>query len=232
MEKRNYKVNRDKVFVGELVRTDRIYRYEGERNLFRTKPGQLDTGSWFSYRSMLFVPNEDKLADDLLYRSPNYPALNITDDDVCLNLGEKSIVVKDVCNLAELLEYFGYSKELTYEDIVKIRKTFFTGRFAMDHCELFGWKETKPEDYTYYSNGIQITDPKELKKAIERERRSQQAGHRSFTGISDTVLSRDYWDVLDHLGDKTLADSIIFHEKMDAFSPHKEEGKVKKLSRF
>ena len=59
---------------------------------------------------MLFVPNEDKLSNDLLYKTPNYPILNVTDDETCLNLGEKSIVVKDAYNLAALLEYFGYKK--------------------------------------------------------------------------------------------------------------------------
>ena len=141
---------RDNIYVGEVVRTDSIYRYEGDDNFFRTKPGQLSTGSWKSYRSMLFVPNENKLSNDLLYRSPNYPILNVTDDETCLNLRENSIVIKDACNLAALLEYFGYKKDLTFEDIMKIRKIFFTGRFAKDHCQLFGCRETMAEDVTFY----------------------------------------------------------------------------------
>ncbi len=232
MENKKYKVNRDNIYVGEVVRTDRIYRYEGDTDFFRTKPGQLDTESWFSYRSMLFIPNEEKLSNDLLYQSPSYPILNITDDETCLSLGEKSIVIKDACNLAALLEYFGYSKDLTFEDIMRIRKTFFTGRFAMDNCELFGWKESKPEDYTYYKNGVEVTDPKELKRRIAQERRSQQAGHRSFTGVSESVLPREYWDVLDKMGDNNLMHAIEWHEKMNAFAPHKQEGPVKKLTRF
>ena len=110
MENRNYKVNRDNIYVGEVVRTDSIYRYNGDTDFFRTKPGMLDTGSWFSYRSMLFVLNEELLSNDLLYQSPNYPILNVTDDNTCLSLGEKSIVIKDACNLAALLEYFGYNR--------------------------------------------------------------------------------------------------------------------------
>lgn len=153
MENRNYKVNRDNIYVGEVVRTDSIYRYNGDTDFFRTKPVMLDTGSWFSYRSMLFVPNEELLSNDLLYQSPNYPILNVTDDNICLSLGEKSIVIKDACNLAALLEYFGYNRELTFEDILKIRNTFFTGRFAKDNCELFGWKETMAEDVTFYAYG-------------------------------------------------------------------------------
>ena len=232
MENRKYKVSRNNIYVGEVVRTDRIYRYEGDNDLFRTKPGQLDTESWFSYRSMLFVPNEEKLSNDLLYRSPSYPILNVTDDETCLDLGEKSIVIKGACNLAALLEYFGYNKDLTFEDIMRIRKTFFTGRFAMDNCELFGWKETKPEDWTYYKNGVEVTDPKELKRRIAQERRSQQAGHRSFTGVSESVLPREYWDVLDKMGDNDLMHAIKWNEKMNAFAPDKQEGPVKKLTRF
>ena len=232
MENRKYKVSRNNIYVGEVVRTDRIYRYEGDNDLFRTKPGQLDTESWFSYRSMLFVPNEEKLSNDLLYRSPSYPILNVTDDETCLGLGEKSIVIKGACNLAALLEYFGYNKDLTFEDIMRIRKTFFTGRFAMDNCKLFGWKETKPEDWTYYKNGVEVTDPKELKRRIAQERRSQQAGHRSFTGVSESVLPREYWDVLDKMGDNDLMQAIKWNEKMNAFAPDKQEGPVKKLTRF
>ncbi len=48
MENRNYKVNRDNIYVGEVVRTDSIYRYNEDTAFFRTKPGMLDTGSWFS----------------------------------------------------------------------------------------------------------------------------------------------------------------------------------------
>ena len=129
MENKKYVVCRDNIYVGEVVRTDSIFRYDGDNNFFRTKPGQLMTGSWRSYRSMLFVPNEDKLSNDLLYISPNYPILNVTDDETCLNLRENSIVIKDACNLAVLLEYFGYKKDLTFEDIMKIRKTWIYVKF-------------------------------------------------------------------------------------------------------
>lgn len=216
MESRKYSVSRDNVYVGEVVETDRIYRYEGDTNLFRTKPGQLSTGSWFSYRSILFVPNEERLSNDLLYRSPNYPILNVTDDDTCLSLGEKSIVIKDACNLAALLEYFKYSKDLTYQDIIRIKKTFLNGSFAMDNCELFGYKETKPEDYIYCENGVEITDIKELKRRISQQK---QTGSRSFSGISESILPEEYWDVLNN-------------HTIDSFNPHKQEGAIRKLTRF
>lgn len=232
MENRKYKVSRDNIYVGEVVRTDSIYRYEGEEDFFRTKPGQLSTGPWRSYRSMLFVPNENKLSNDLLYRSPNYPILNVTDDETCLNLEENSIVITDACNLSVLLEYFGYKKDLTYEDIMEIRKTFFTGRFAKDNCQLFGWKEIMAEDVTFYVNGEEVTNPIQLGLRRRQFRAEQQAGHRMFYGVSESPLPREYWEVLDKRGNNTLMDAIQWHEKMDAFAPHKQEGPIKKLTRF
>lgn len=231
MENRKYKVSRDSIYVGELVRTDGIYRYKGDSDFFLTKSGELTTDSWFPYRSMLFVPNEENFSNDLLYRSPNYPVLNITDDNLCLNLEEKSVVVKDACNLAALLEYFGYSEILSFEDIIKIRKTFFTGRFAKDNCELFGWRETMAEDVTFYSHDQEVTNPNELEKRRKKFRAEQQAGHRMFSGTSESVLPREYWDVLDDRGDNSLMDAILWQERMNAFLPHKQEGSVKRLIR-
>lgn len=233
MENKKYVVCRDNIYVGEVVKTNSIYRYDGDDNSFRTKSGRLSVNSWRSYRSMLFIPNENKLSNDLLYRTPNYPILNVTDDETCLNLGKNSIVIKDACNLATLLEYFGYKKDLTYEDIMKIRKTFFTGRFAKDNCQLFGWKETMAEDLTFYINGEVVTNPRELERSRRQFRAEQQAGHRTFTGVSESPLPREYWDILDGRGDNSFMDVIEgWNEKMNAFAPHKEEGPVKRLKRF
>lgn len=232
MKNRNYKVCRENIFVGEVVKTDKVYRQSEDSLFLTTKAGKLTTSSWFSLRSMLFVPDDELYADDLLYQSPHYPALNITDDDLCLSLGNSAILVKDSFNLNELLEYFGYEKELSYEDIINIRKTFFSGHFAMDNCELFGWKETMAEDITFYVNGQKVSDPKKLEKLRNEYRRNQGLGHRSFSGIQDSVLSREYFDILDERGDNSLLDAIEWHERMNAFKPNRKEGKIKKLSRY
>lgn len=232
MKTKIYKVNRDNVYVGEVVKTDTIYRWNEEYEFFRTKPGQLNTGNYFPYRSMLFVPNEENLANDLLYRSPNYPILNITEDNICLNFEKGNIVVKESYNLSELLKYYGFDQYLTFEDIILIRKTFFTGNFAKDHCHLFGWKETMAESVTFYTNGNIVTDPKELEKLRTKFRKKQQAGHRMFIGTSENILPREYWDILDARGDNSLMDAIEWNQKMNAFKPHKQEGPIKKLSRF
>ena len=39
MKNKKYVVCRDNIYIGEVVRTDSIYRYEGDHDFFRTKPG-------------------------------------------------------------------------------------------------------------------------------------------------------------------------------------------------
>lgn len=145
MENRKYKVCRDNIYVGEVIRTRCVYRCR-TTSVSNEKLGQLDVDNWRSYRNILFVPNEDGLASDLLYKSPNYPILNISDDEKYVYFNDRIVLVKDAYNLAELLKYFGYKEEFTYEDIVRIRKNFFTRKFVYDNCELFGYKEMKPKD--------------------------------------------------------------------------------------
>lgn len=71
---------------------------------------------------MLFGSNEKNWSDDLSYQSPSYHVLNMTDNNSCLNLGIKALIIKDACRLEPLLEYFGYPEELTYKDVLRIIK--------------------------------------------------------------------------------------------------------------
>ena len=232
MQSRKYTVCRDDIYVGSGVKTDKVYRYEGEDDFFLTQPGQLDTGAYRHYRTMLFVPDQNKFANDLLYNSPNYTALNVTDDAIALATPEESIIIKDSFNLAQLLQYFGYPEELTYEQIVEIRKRFFSGHFAMDNCELFGWKESMPEDWTYYRNDKQVTNPVRLKLIHMKQEISRRMGHRSFSGINGAVLDERLWDILDKMGDNSIWDVLFrYDDQMNAFLPHKEEAHVFKLVR-
>ena len=225
-------VCRDDVFVGQVKQTANIYRDENPTNFLGKEPNQLHTHSYFTLRSMLFVPDTQNFARDLLYKSPNYPVLNLTDAEYCLNLGE-SIVVDEICNLAELLEYFGYDKDLTFQQIKEIRRKFFTRRFGMDNCKLFGMTEHKPEDFTYYKNNIKITDPRKLKWQIASEKFSQWLGHRSFGSGPESTLRHEYFNVLTQLGDNDWRDWLHgFYEKGDMFKPDKKEGPIKKLKRF
>lgn len=232
MRARDYKVCRDDIYVGSVVKTDKIFRYEGEFDFFQTKPGQLDTGAYRHYRSMLFVPDENNFANDLLYNSPNYTALNVTNDAISLATPEDSIILKDNYNLSELLKYFGYPEELTYQQIVEIRKRFFNGHFAKDNCELFGWKEDMPKDWTYYRDGKEVTNPLRLRLLQYKQEIARRMGHRSFSGINGAVLDEKLWDVLDKMGNHSFVDVLFrYDDHIDAFKPHREEENVYTLVR-
>ena len=220
MESKTYVVCRDNIYVGKVLRTnDSIYRDNGDVNYFRTKPGQLIVNAYKSYRNMLFVPNENKLSSDLLYNSPSYPILNVTDDDTCLSIEENSIVIKDAYNLSRLLEFFGYNKELTIEDIIKIRKTFFTGRFGMDNSILFGMKEYIPDSFR--------PDIIDYNKRYELYKKSLNLGsERHFGSILTSELPRELMSILDE------SVRCVYGISEDSFKPHNEEGPIKKLTRF
>lgn len=132
MENRGYIVSRSDIYVGALVKTNMIYRYEGIHP-FSQLSGKLYCGSYEVLRSMLFILDDEKRSNDLLYKSPSYPILNFTDDQVCLTLKEESKVLIESVSLADLLSYFGYASLLTYDDILVIRKIFFSGTFIEDH---------------------------------------------------------------------------------------------------
>lgn len=231
MENRKYKVCRDNVYVGQVIRTSCVYQKRVMR-ASKEKNGILDVDRWRGYRSILFTLNEDNLADDLLYNSPNYPILNISDNEKCTDFNNRIILVKDAYNLSELLRYFNYNKELTYEDIIRIRKTFFSGKFVYDNCELFGYRESNPKDWTYYKHGVKVTDPEKIKKCIRHYKKEQLLGHRSFSIIDENILSRECFDILEERKDSTVIEFLSYEdEKLDAFAPHKHEGKIKKLRR-
>lgn len=222
MKNSKYLVCRDSIYVGEVVKTDSIHRLKSD--MFYQKAGQLDVSFYRSFRSMLFVTNEEKLADDLLYNSPNYPSLNVTDDEKCLKLNESNIVIRNSYNLSLLLEYFNYKKYLTIKDIINIRKTFFTGRFGMDNSKLFGMKEFVPYNFKAYKHGKEITNEEEI---YELYKKSLSLGsERQFGSIPDNVLPRELMDILDERGRSNYGTTG------DIFEPNIEEGPIRKLTRF
>ncbi len=216
MKSRDYKVCRENIYVGSLVITNKIYFIKEDNPHMEKKAEWLDTKTCTLYRNILFVPNDELLADDLLYNSPNYPVLNMTDPNL-INFKGDSIIIKDTCNLEELLKYFNFKDELTYEDIIKIRKMFFTGRFAMDNCTLFGYSEVEPSGLKSYDDG--------LDKLYNT--------HRKFMKTNNGILSDKYWHALDQRGNNKLID-ILYYEDMqiDTFKPSKKEGKIKSLKKI
>lgn len=86
------------------------------------------------------------------------------------------------------------------------------------------------EDLTFYENGEEITDPRKLEKKRREYRAEQLAGYRMFTSIPNNDLPRELFDVLNYMGDHTLFDVLSgWEDRMDAFKPSKEEGKIKRL---
>lgn len=222
MKSREYLVSRDDIYVGEVIRTDSISRNIGNGNFSETKKRKLEPSIWQSYRSMLFVPNEKNLSNDLLYATPSYPILNVTDDNFCLCLEGKNIVVNDAYNLAEFLEYFGYQKDLTYEDIMRIRNDFFTGRFGMDHSKLFGMEEFVPNSFVAKEKGVLVLDEQ---KRYELYKKSLNLGsERQFGSIEDGIFSRELMSVLDERGRSNYGAFLG-----DIFHPNVEEGPIRKL---
>jgi len=133
MEKRNYTVCRDNIYMGTVINISKEYHYEEKQTLSCDSLSQPDFDPRdYYYRTMFFVLDENKLSNDLLYRTPSYPVLNVTDDIDNLNTDENSIVISDSYSLSPFLEYLGYGEEITYEDIIEIRNIILDESFDIE----------------------------------------------------------------------------------------------------
>ena len=197
MNDRKYEISRNDIYVGEVIKTDKINGYTCDGNLI------IYPSAYFSLRSILFIVNDNGYAEDLIYNSPNYPILNITDSEECLNLGKESIVIQNPLNLGQLLDYFGYERDLTFDDVMKIRRRFFTGSFAKNNSELFGMDEIKDD------GGSVI----------------------AYASVDGGLLNKKYFYTLDGRGDD-LVGFLFGDGKLNAFRPSKMEGPVRRLKRF
>ena len=88
VKNRKYVVCRDNIYVGEVIKTDEIHPHEEKGKKI------LISSAYYSLTSILFVLNDKGYAEDLIYNSPNYPVLNLTDDQICLNLESDGIVIQ------------------------------------------------------------------------------------------------------------------------------------------
>ena len=209
MEHKNT-IKRDKLYVGELVIP---YEYRLKND------GKILVYTYELCRNILFSLDDD-MATDVLFEVPQYPIVNITDQSKC-EIGKMAI--KDAICLDELLKYFDYPEELTEEDIHRVRQTFFTGDFGLNHAELFGYKEIKIEDMPFYDkNKQEITDPifLEEKRAFYRS-----IGYRMMVPAGNGVLSSEYYHLLDKKANNSYYDYLNkYVESVDSFAPVKKEG--------
>lgn len=222
-----YKVKRDKIYVGEVIQIDQIGHSRDT--------GEIQAYGYTPCRSILFELLDNKTANDLLYQSANYEVFDLMDED----RKEKqtgAIVVKNIYSLSTLLKYYGYKEVLAHESILDIRKKFFSGHFAKDNCDLFGYKEIEAEDLSFTDplTKERITDPKRLSQLILARKKAQAGGNRMFSySGKKSALPKEYWDVLDERGNNDLLDIAMgTATHFDSFKPNKKiEGPIKRLKR-
>jgi len=204
METEKYKVCRENIYAGSLVFTCEVYSkplYHGE-----DVSKKVTTNIQKKCRTMLFVPDDKMFANDLLYSSPSYPILNMSNpekyldilkfddyDRYYLNSNKGIFVIDQMCCLGPLLKFLGYDKNLSYEKILEIRKRLFNGTTSKDIQE-----------------------------------------YESMFNLIEKHFSKEYTELLRSLGTISLNDSLnnTFINKKNIFAPSRAEVYVKKLSRF
>lgn len=232
-EVKEKKIYRDEVYVGKLIRTDYIIRYNGDTNSFLTKPGDLAAIYFISLRSILFVPNEKGYAFDLLYDSPNYPILNMTEDSVFECINKETFLIKDAYNLGPLLKYYNYDISLLFNQIQEVKNLFFAENFAKENCQLFGYQEVTSQECDL--DATKIVDKVEINRYLESK--SNYPLYRSFQKLNEGILPSELFMVLDQRRNKSLKEvlnerSIGLESYIDSFAPIKEEGLIRKLERW
>lgn len=165
---KKYVAKRDNVYAGTLIKTfipevsiidefGQEYKQDEFEKLgitnFQIKGGLI-------LRGMLFSINNNDMAEDLVYDSPNdyniegiEPKLNLFDD----------FIVTEYAKLEELLKYLKYGEDLTQEDLNQIYRRFLVhGWWLKRHLELFGLQKV---ENGYVSNGAE-TLPQEIAESL------------------------------------------------------------------
>ncbi|MBR1748343.1 MAG: hypothetical protein IJ743_00955 [Bacilli bacterium] len=114
-------IRRENIHIGLLFLTDELYVSKNSDN---KEEYVLGNGKYL--RSMLYTVDKDGFTKDLLYKSPQYPILGVTEDKHCITKkGEEKQIILQNWNLGLLLKTLGYQSILTSDDIVQIRKNVF-----------------------------------------------------------------------------------------------------------
>lgn len=143
MENKDYIVRRKDIYIGEVLKAEGIYK---RITSGIEKSGFLGIKRSTFYRNILFTPTIDRFASDLLYDTDDYPILNVTRSDYIFDQGDGVILINNYYSLDELLDYFCYDDDLSINDVVKLYNTFFTGKFSIDNCSLFGRKKVSIDE--------------------------------------------------------------------------------------
>ena len=131
-------------------------------------------------RSILFVIDKKRYARDILYDSPRYPIVGVTEDKYCvIEKGEEKAIIFSRWCLAELLSSLGYPSILTKKDIQRIRNTLFDSLASERLRILSGYL------YERYRECIKTLRDKSLKEAFFDKNKTN-----SFKPIEEQILKR------------------------------------------
>lgn len=248
METTNYKVDRDKIYVGPVVKINNpgeseiypegimkpspcLQKFSKECNdaqsfMYDQRP-MVDFGIIHPFvfeRRMFFILDETRKANDLLYCSPHYPVSLISLPEDCLT-ANIAIAGTSTYKMDKILQYFHYPKVMNYEDVLKMQE-IFTFDFKLIHSESFGVYSFF--DFKSYQEFINKFDPLKLHKPPEISTISDDG---MFKGKEIKVLARidgpihhSYYDAL-----RYLSNSMENGVEKDFSVPTECEGMVKQL---
>ena len=166
MENNNESIKRDDIYFGQvsLINKSRVvYQPKGIYD-FENLPTHVALRKFYGrehditgnlhysildnkHRNILFVLDENKFAHDISNNCQPYPVYNISNDQTCLS---SNICVTECWKITKVLEHFGFSEQLSKNDIQKVIQTF-TGDFIYDNCNLFGVYETGESQSTAWT---------------------------------------------------------------------------------
>lgn len=199
-----YRISRDDIYVGQVVKGEGLVRNHLDHDYLGIKAGELGVIQPRALRSILFSPSRENFAVDLLYDSPLYPVLNMTNDEVCMAYYKDSILVDRAVNLGEILAYYKFEQNLVFEEVQQIRRAFFGGGFAQ-----------------LYEKDFDITG-------------KEYGRHTASRADYKYLLSQDDYLAVRDLSDAPLPEVFLNPSlKADAFKPERKvEGKIKTLKKL
>lgn len=201
-----YRVSRSEIYVGKVVN-----KQDQEEHI---------------YRSILFSINNDNLSQDLLYKSPNYPVINISD---CADAA--AIVVDHIYSLNSVLDYFHFNFLLYYPDVLTIKNLFFNKNFVINNLGLFGIEKEEVRNSSFYEEGMSVQDFVNKIRHMTNTKKKLGSKDPILDLVKEGYLPLEFIDVIYkacEISEIALQNKPKL-KNIDAFTPLKIEGPIKRL---
>lgn len=222
---KDYRVCRDTVFAGAVIKPNSI---------MQTNNG-IFIPSYDKLRSTIFTINENGLAQDLLYNSPNYPVLGISKKEL---ISKDEPLIYNSFSMAPLLNLYGFCNLLYYVDIITAKNIFFSGSFVEHNLELFGINKEALINCDLFSiNGYNTSLNERIKELMDYIYTNYNFTYDEFSDMNLSNLIKkgrlpieliDLIDQIVEVGEIQKSHKKLF-KKADPFEPVKEEKNVKRL---